>query len=529
MNAETPIGLATPAARPRRWRGWRGLSMAHGPVFFGAFLVALLSLLPVGFIVWIAVQTGWSMAAALLFRPRVGLLLWNTFLLEICTVPLTIVLAVASAWLTERTHVPGARMWSWLAVAPLAVPAFVQSYAWITVAPALHGLPAAILVSVLAYTPFVYLPVAAQLRRLDPALEEAAASLGLDPVRVFFQVILPQLRLGLCGGGLLVALHLLAEYGLFALVRFDTFTTAIMDQFQSAYSAPAANLLGGVLVLCCIGVMAIESAIRGAERYARLGAGAARRARRQELGALTVPALIFLALGAILSLAVPCGTILRWLIAGGGEVWTRSVALAFFETMGIALAGALVATAAAAPISWLSIRAPGRMQRLLEGCHSYVGSLPGVVVGLALVAVTVRIALPIYQTMATLLLAYMLLFLPRAIAGLRPSLAQAPLELERAAMALGRTQLEAVLAVTLRIAAPGAAASLALVALGASTELTATLMLAPNGVRTLATGFWSLTSEIEYAAAAPYAAAMILASLPLTILLRIQSMRVSGR
>ena len=37
------------------------------------------------------------------------------------------------------------------------------------------------LISVLAYFPFVYLPVAAQLRRIDPALEDTAGSLGLGP------------------------------------------------------------------------------------------------------------------------------------------------------------------------------------------------------------------------------------------------------------------------------------------------------------------------------------------------------------
>jgi iron(III) transport system permease protein len=152
-----------------------------------------------------------------------------------------------------------------------------------------------------------------------------------------------------------------------------------------------------------------------------------------------------------------------------------------------------------------------------------------VVVGLALVTVTVRVALPLYQTVATLFIAYVLLFLPRAIAGLRPSLAQAPVELERAAMALGRTPLQAVWTITLRLAAPGAAASIALVTLGAATELTATLMLAPTGTRTLATAFWSLTGEIDYAAAAPYAASMVLASLPLTVLLYIQSRRIAGR
>ncbi|MBN9135340.1 MAG: ABC transporter permease subunit, partial [Phyllobacterium sp.] len=133
------------------------------------------------------------------------------------------------------------------------------------------------------------------------------------------------------------------------------------------------------------------------------------------------------------------------------------------------------------------------------------------------------------QTAATLLLAYGLLFLPRALVGLRASIAQAPVELERAAMALGRTPVQAVTRITMRLAAPGAAASVALVALGITNELTATLMLAPNGTRTLATEFWSLTSEIDYAAAAPYALMMVVLSLPLTLLLHAQSKRIIGR
>ena len=47
------------------------------------------------------------------------------------------------------------------------------------------------------------------------------------------------------------------------------------------------------------------------------------------------------------------------------------------------------------------------------------GALPGVIVALALVSITVRVALPLYQTAATLLLAYALMFLPRALTGLR--------------------------------------------------------------------------------------------------------------
>ena len=70
---------------------------------------------------------------------------------------------------------------------------------------------------------------------------------------------------------------------------------------------------------------------------------------------------------------------------------------------------------------------------------------------------------------------------------------------------------------------------MALVALGITNELTATLLLAPSGTHTLATSFWAYSSEIDYAAAAPYALIMILLSLPMTWLLYNQSKRSAGR
>lgn len=45
-----------------------------------AAFVSLVSLVPLGFIAWISVQTGWETAAKLIFRGRVGELLVNTAL-----------------------------------------------------------------------------------------------------------------------------------------------------------------------------------------------------------------------------------------------------------------------------------------------------------------------------------------------------------------------------------------------------------------------------------------------------------------
>jgi iron(III) transport system permease protein len=486
--------------------------------------VALVSLVPLAFVVWVAVDSGWDMVRDLVFRPKVVDLLVNTALLIGLTLPIAIVLAVALAWFVERSNLPFARIWSWILVAPLAVPAFVHSYAWSSLAPGFHGLWSAVLISILAYLPFLYLPVAAQLRRLDATLEETASLLGKRPVGVFFSVVLPQLRLAICGGSLLVGLHLLAEYGLFVLTRFDTFATAIVDQFQAVYNGPAANLLGGVLVLTCLALVQLEMFLRGDERYARIGSGAARTAARTSLGRWRWPACTLLFMFALLTLGVPTVTLARWLVIGGAGIWHLDfIGQALWQTAFLSLIGAMLTTAAAFPMAWLSIRRPDNFQKLLEAGHYYVGALPGVIVALALVAITVRFAQPLYQTVFTLLLAYVLMFLPRALIGLRASIAQAPVELERAAASLGKPPLLAIWRTTMRLAAPGAAASAALVALGIANELTGTLMLAPNGTRTLAMRFWSYSSELNYAAAAPYAALMIALSLPLVLLLRLET------
>ena len=61
-----------------------------------------------------------------------------------------------------------------------------------------------------------------------------------------------------------------------------------------------------------------------------------------------------------------------------------------------------------------------------------------------------------------------------------------------------------------------------------ATELTATLLLAPTGTSTLAMRFWSLSSELDYAAAAPYALLLVALSVPVTLVLFRQSTKAAA-
>jgi iron(III) transport system permease protein len=493
-------------------------------VGLAAALVAGLTVLPLLVVVPEALSAGLEEAAAYLLRPRVGELLGNTGMLVAVTVPATVVLGVLAAWLVERTTLPGAGVWRTLLLAPLAVPAFVSAYAWVTVAPGLTGFGGAALVTTLAYFPFVFLPVAALLRALDPGDEEAARSLGLTPVAAVVRTVLPRLRPAVSGGALLVALHLLAEYGVLEMMRFQTFTTAIMQRYAVGFSDASGSLLASVLLTLCLLALVLEVAARGRRRVARVGPGAQRRAVPVALGAWTAPALVFLAALVALSLAVPVATVGRWLaraLDGGGRL-DADLLQVTASTLGLGALGAVAAVAAALPGAWLLDRHRSHLALVLERTTFLASALPGVVVGLALVTVAVRWARPVYQTVALVVLAYAILFLPRAMVALRAGLAASPPELSEASRSLGVGGAPTLVRVVLPLVAPSVLTGLVLVALAVGTELTATLLLAPTGTDTLALAFWREASELDYAAAAPYAAVMIAMSVPLTLLLRRQ-------
>jgi iron(III) transport system permease protein len=484
-------------------------------------IVAVLAtgaLVPIGYVVQAAVGMGWEQLAALVFRQKVGELMANTVLLVVIGVPATVVIGTGGAWLVERTALPGRRLFAVAFAAPLAIPAFVASYGWASAIPSISGLWGGVLVSVLAYFPLVYLPALASIRGLDPALEESARSLGMGSWAVFFRVVLPQLRLAVLGGALVVALHLLAEYGAFAFLRFDTFTTAIVVAYQATFAGPNAAALGLVLVLFCLLLLVVESRARGRARYARVGSGSPHPPVRLPLGRIGPVVVTAMAAVVVAATLVPLASVARWL-SRADATDVGGLASATMQTLGLALGGGACTIAVAFPFAWLAVRYPGRFSRLVEGVGYLASSLPAIIVALALVASTLAFAPALYQTAFTVLAAYVVIFLPRALVPLRAGLSQVPQSLEEAARSLGVAPLAARLRVTVPLLVPALGAGGALVALGAANELTATLLLAPTGTRTVATSFWSAASSLDYPAAAPYAVLLVLLSVPAVALM----------
>jgi iron(III) transport system permease protein len=477
-----------------------------------ALLVSAIVLVPLAFLVVQAVQVGWAELRHLLFRHLTAVLVWNTVSLVVVVTIICAVVGTLAAWFVERTDLPGRRLFTVLLVIPLGIPDFVVSFGWKGLFPSIGGFWAAVLVMSLAVYPLVFLPVAASLRSADPAQEEVARSLGLGRLRTFWTVTVGQAKVAILGGALLVGLVVLAEFGAFEILGFQTLTTEIYSEFQVGFNEPAACALSLILVLLGGLLLASEDMLRGRLRTARLGSGAARAVKRAPLGRARPAALAGLALFVVLALGVPVGAILYLIVQGGQSTLPpASLWIAAGNTFAYAAAAGVVTTLAALPIALLSVRFPRPGVLALERVNMLVLAVPGLVVALSLTYLTEHFLQGrFYLSDPLLVLAYAIMFFPLAIVSVRAAIVRAPLGLEEVGRSLGVRRHAVMWRVTLPLVGPGLAAAFALVFLETATELTATLVLHPTNVETLATQFWAYQSNGSNSQAAIYAGVMVL-------------------
>jgi iron(III) transport system permease protein len=488
------------------------VTRADRPMLGLAAVVALAVLSPLLLVALQAQHAGWHELTAVLWRSRSAMLLAHTALLAAIVAALAAVLGTGTAWLIERGQLPGRTAWAVLVVIPVAIPDFVVGYAWHSIAPSLAPLLGAVLVMTLGTYPLVFLPVSAALRRVDPALEETARTLGASRWRVLCRVVLPALRGPILGGVALVSLTVISEFGAFEILGYQTFTTEVFTEFKFDPGAAAAltvPLVGlGLLV-----VLAQTMVPRDGPAPAR----ARRRppAPRGGLGAIV--GLLALAVPTGLGVGVPIGTIVYWMLQRDHATLPASagVAGAAWSTLQYSALGAGVATVLAVPVAFAGFRRRSAVRDVIERSTYLTRAVPGVTIALGLVFFATRYAIGVYETSTLLVAAYALLGFPLALVCVKASVAQLPPGLVDVGRSLGRSPAAVAVRIVVPLVAPGLIAGFCLVLLEMITELTATLVLAPIGVQTLATQFWAFQQNIDYASAAPYALAMAaLAAVP---------------
>lgn len=512
------VVAAPPDSEVRAHKQWGWLT----PLHVVSTLAALVAAIPLIYLVLRVRDAGVSAVVEVLTEPRTAVLALRSVGFAVAVSITCMVIGVVIAWLVTRTDLPMRRTWLIVAALPLAIPSYVMAFTWVAAFPWLEGGVASWFVMVMACTPYVVLPVAAVLMRLDPSGMDVARTLGLSQTRAFMRTVVPQVLPAAAAGGLLVALYTLSEFGVVSLLRFDTFTRVIYNSYRASFDRTTAAVLAVVLVILALLFVAAERWVRGKHRRWRTAQGVARDAQPVKLGSLKAVALAgvialyavsvlfpLVMLGVLVTRGRPGFDPLEWLQAVG-------------STMTVSVVGAVIALALAIPIGVLAARYRDRLTKTVETIAFLGFALPGVTVGLSLVYFGINVAPSLYQTVAMLGFGYAVLFLSNAIGSTRSAVAQVPPSLEAVGRTLGLGPSRAFGKITLPLVSPGVIAGGVLVLLAAMKELPATLMLRPTEMDTLATELWTRTALAQYAEAAPYALSLVLlAAVPALVLARV--------
>jgi iron(III) transport system permease protein len=336
--------------------------------------------------------------------------------------------------------------------------------------------------------------------------------LGEKPMAAFFATSFRQSVPAAAAGSLLVALYVLSDFGAVALLRVDAFTRVIYTSYRASFDRSNAAILAGMLVILAVILILLERRARGRSLRFRADKGVASIAiaKTPTLALSALSSLWFIAI-AVISLGIPIVSLLIRLTEGARRPldWSE-LTTAVVNTAWISATGAVIAVLLALPIAALASKFRSKSASAIESL-SYSGlALPGVVIGLSLVFLSINTVPFLYQSFALLAFAYAVLFLPKSLGASRSALEAVPPALGQVAQTLGYNPLRAWLYTSGRISLPGIAAGGLLVMLTAMKELPATLMLRPTGFDTLATELWSRTELAAFGAAAPYALALIL-------------------
>ena len=252
------------------------------------FYVALIVALPLGALVFKAASLGPEDYWRIVSSPRAVASYRVTVLCALAATAFNLVFGMALAWVLVRYRFPGRRFVDAIVDLPFALPTAVAGIAltalfapngWFGSLLAPLGItvaytPLGIMIA-MAFTslPFVVRTVQPVLEDLDPALEEAAQTLGGSDAAIFRKVILPLLTPALLAGVSLSFARSLGEFGAIIFIAgnqpFETEITALLTFIRlEEYDYQAAAAIASVLLITAFVMLAVTNLLQArALRY----------------------------------------------------------------------------------------------------------------------------------------------------------------------------------------------------------------------------------------------------------------------
>lgn len=459
----------------------------------------------------------------------------NSLWIGIGTVVGSLLIAMPLAYLVARTDMPGRGFFRTCTVLTFAAPSFIAALGWILLL-GRNGLLNTALMSVFRleeppfniFTPWgiifvlsmflyplIFLPVAAALNNIDPALEQAAASLGASRQRLLRTVTLPLVLPATLGGCVLVFVTGFVIFGPVAIlgapVGFRTIPMVLLELISFPPQIETAAVMS-VPVLIIIGLaLLLQRRLVGTRRFAVIGGKPGGR-QVVPLGRAKPLALLFASSVFVLSLVLPFGILFITsfrralgrplgrdnlvLLDNYQRVFQApEIAAAFRNSFVLAAGAVLLALLLALLASWLVQRTTARSNALIAPVMTSSLAFPGAVLGIGLIIAFARPPFGLGGSLTILLIGYTVSALPLAFLYVNAAMSQLGTDIEEASRSLGAGWMGTYRRITLPLLRPALAAVGLLTFVLMFRELEMSIFLYTGANPTTATVLYELAGE----------------------------------
>jgi iron(III) transport system permease protein len=458
----------------------------------------------------------------------------NSLVFAAASAFVALVIGWVTAWIVERTNAPLKGLAYLTAIISLGTPYILYVTAWLLffgkagpvnhfyrtltgstdVLINIYSMHGMVLVEGFLWSPLAFLLVGATLCNANPELEEAARVHGAgvwDTIRrVTMRLSLPSI-LAL---SMLVFIRAIEAFEVPALVglpgRISVLTTDIYSNMVARAppdigGASALSVLMLALVLVLLYVYGRLS--RHAEKFATI-TGKGFRPRPFDLGALRGVAGALLVLNFVLLLMVPM-LMLVWvsLLPFYQPVTAAAFKLIslnnyrtvldsghvelLINTLLVAVATATIAVTLTFLGAWLAVRrGPGGW--IIDRLATIPLVFPGLILGIAVMQVFLRIPIPLYGTLGILIWAFVINYLPYGMRYCSSGMLQIHRELEEAAAICGASALTRLRRIVAPLLAPALVAGWLFIFLMATRVLSLAILLAGPRSQTMAVAMFDL-------------------------------------
>jgi len=477
----------------------------------------------------------------------------NSFWLMIGVGTGVFIIGVGTAWLVTMCNFPGSKIFEWLLILPMAVPAYLMAYSYTDFFtytgpaqallrditgwglgdywfPDIRSLQGAILMMSFVFYPYVYMLTRAAFLEQSSSLLEAGRSLGASPMKTFFKIALPLARPSIAAGMALSLMETLNDFGTVDYFGVQTFTTGIYRTWFGLGERAAAAQLAGFLLIFILFLILLERWSRSRMQMEARGTGRYKRLKIFELkGWKAWASTLFCFIPVFIGFLLPTAILIDMMLSNLDAALDSRFLTFSLNTIIVAVIAGITALALAIIMAYGVRLNPSWATKTATRIGSLGYAIPGSVIAVGILipfgwidnmldswlrsTVGFSSGLLLSGTIFALIFAYVVRFLAVAFNTVEASLAKITPSMDEAAEGLGYSFSKTLKKIHIPMMSGSLFTAIMLVIVDVIKELPATLIVRPFNFDTLAVQVYRLASDERLAESSGAALAIILVGL----------------